>query len=125
MKKGQPSNVETNFISQSTRIEGQIVSDGDFLINGRLEGSIKCNGLLSVGEHGQIIGEVEAESLLLGGMIDGKVKVKGKITLEAKSHLYGELGCAKLVIEEGAVFEGSSKMNGPKADRGATDKKDQ
>ena len=124
MKKGQPSNVETNFISQSTRLEGSIVSEGDFLINGRLEGMIKCNGLLSVGEHGQIIGEVEADSILLGGMIDGKIKVKGKITLESKSHLYGEVSCAKLVIEEGAVFDGNSKMNGPKANTGEASKKD-
>lgn len=111
MKKTNGRESELNFIGHTTSIEGNIVSEGDLHINGNVKGSIKCSGSISLGDEGRIEGEVFAENAIVGGAIQGKVVVKNKVTLESKSKLMGELTCARLSIEEGASFDGSSKMS--------------
>jgi cytoskeletal protein CcmA (bactofilin family) len=110
MKKTTQRESELNFIGHTTSIEGNIVSDGDLHINGKIKGKIRCSGSISLGDEGAIDGEVYAENAIIGGMIQGKIVVKNKVTLESKSSLVGELTCARLVIEEGANFDGSSSM---------------
>lgn len=110
MKKTTQRESELNFIGHTTSIEGNIVSDGDLHINGKIKGKIRCSGSISLGDEGRIEGEVYAENAIIGGEIQGKIVVKNKVTLESKSSLVGELSCARLAIEEGANFDGSSSM---------------
>ena len=110
MKKTSQKEGELNFIGHTTSIEGNIKSDGDLHINGSVKGIIHCKGSISLGENGEIEGDVHSENAIIGGTVKGKLLVKNKITLESKSHLYGEMSCGRLIIEEGAVFAGNSAM---------------
>lgn len=111
-KTTQRGDSELNFIGHTTSIEGNIVSEGDLHINGKVKGTIKCSGSISLGDEGRIEGEVFAENAIVGGEINGKLVTKAKVTLESKSTLIGELSCARLSIEEGAVFDGNAAMSG-------------
>lgn len=101
---------ELNFIGHTTSIEGNINSDGDLHVNGSVKGIIRCKGSISLGENGLIEGDVHSDNAIIGGTIKGRLLVKNKITLESKSNLLGEMSCARLIIEEGAVFAGNSAM---------------
>ncbi len=106
----ESSSTEMNIISKGTFIDGQVKTESSLQIHGKVKGSIRCNNMLRVGESGQIEGDVEANNANIGGKIKGKLIVKEKLVLESKSSLVGELKAAKLVIEEGAVFDGTSDM---------------
>lgn len=103
---------ELNFFGSGTRVEGTVRSDNSVRIDGTLKGKLICKNTLTVGVNGVIEGEVEAQNAIVGGKINGKVKVAEKLVLESKSKLIGELKASKLIIDEGAVFEGTSNMGG-------------
>ena len=101
---------ELNFLGSGTKVEGTIRSDNSVRVDGKLKGKLICKNTLTVGINGSIEGEVEAKNAIIGGEINGKIKVAEKLVLEAKSKLIGELKASKLIIDEGAVFEGTSTM---------------
>lgn len=101
---------ELNFIGKGTVIEGNVKTESSLRIDGKIKGSLQCKNTLTVGESGVIEGDVEANNAIVGGRIKGKVIVQEKLVLEAKASLHGELKAKKLIIDEGAIFDGTSTM---------------
>jgi len=106
----ESSSTELNFLGGGTVVEGTVRSENSVRIDGKLKGNLICKQTLTVGVNGEIEGEIEAKNAIIGGKINGKIKVAEKLVLESKSTLIGELKAGKLLIDEGAVFEGTSKM---------------
>ncbi len=104
------SSTELNFLGGGTKVEGTVRTENSVRIDGALKGKLICKNTLTVGINGVIEGEVQAKNAIIGGKIEGKIKVAEKLVLEAKSKLVGELKANKLIIDEGAVFEGTSNM---------------
>ena len=108
-KEGGVSN-ELNLVGKGTRIEGDIYTDSSIRIAGKIKGKVICKNTLTLGEHGEIKGEVEAANAIIGGKIEGKLNVKEKLVLESRSSFIGELKARRLIVDEGALFEGTSSM---------------
>ena len=104
------SSTELNFLGGGTKVEGTVRTENSVRIDGTLKGKLICKNTLTVGVNGVIEGEVQAKNAIIGGKIEGKIKVDEKLVLESKSRLVGELKANKLIIDEGAVFEGTSNM---------------
>lgn len=105
-----PSSTELNLLGTGTVVDGTIRADSSVRVDGRIKGKLICKNTLTIGANGEVEGEVEAKNAIVGGKINGKLKVTEKLVLESKSVLVGELKASKLIIEEGAVFEGTSNM---------------
>lgn len=106
----ESGSTELNFIGKGTVITGEIMTESSLRVDGKVKGKIVCKNTLTVGETGQIEGEVEANNAIVGGKVNGKLYIKQKLVLEASSSLIGELKASKLIIDEGAVFQGTSDM---------------
>jgi cytoskeletal protein CcmA (bactofilin family) len=106
----ETSSTDLNLFGRGTVIEGTIRADNSVRVDGILKGKLICKNTLTIGMNGEIEGEVEAKNAIIGGKIKGKINVAEKLVLEAKSSLIGELKASKLIIDEGAVFEGTSTM---------------
>jgi cytoskeletal protein CcmA (bactofilin family) len=106
----ESSSTELNFFGGGTVVEGTIRANNSVRVDGRIKGKLICKNTLTVGVNGEIEGDVEAKNAIVGGKIKGKIKVAEKLVLEAKSILIGDLKASKLLIDEGAVFEGTSDM---------------
>ena len=104
------SSTELNFLGGGTVVEGTIKTDNSVRVDGKLKGKLICKNTLTVGLNGEIDGEVQAKNAIVGGKIKGKVTIVEKLVLESKSILIGELKASKLIIDEGAVFDGTSDM---------------
>jgi len=104
------SSTELNFLGGGTVVEGTIKTDNSVRVDGKLKGKLICKNTLTVGLNGEIDGEVQAKNAIVGGKIKGKVSIVEKLVLESKSVLIGELKASKLIIDEGAVFDGTSDM---------------
>jgi len=101
-----------NRIVDGTSIEGDIKSDSNIRIDGRLKGTINTKGKLVIGSTGSIEGEIVCEHADIEGHFTGKIQVTGLLTLKATSKLTGDIQTGKLAIEPGAVFSGSCTMGG-------------
>jgi cytoskeletal protein CcmA (bactofilin family) len=106
---------ELNFIGNGTYLEGSIESKGSMRIDGKVKGAVKAGDTLTVGAKGEISGEVRARTAIIGGKIEGDIFVEEKLVLEANSMLVGNLKANKLVIDDGALFQGKSDMGASKA----------
>ena len=104
------SSTELNFLGGGTIVEGTIKTDNSVRVDGKLKGKLICKNTLTVGLNGEIDGEVQAKNAIIGGKIKGKVSIVEKLVLESKSVLIGELKASKLIIDEGAVFDGTADM---------------
>jgi cytoskeletal protein CcmA (bactofilin family) len=101
---------EVTIISTGVFIEGKVTSNGNVRIDGKLNGDISAEGNVTVGEVGEVNGEIKAEVINIGGVVNGTVTAREKLVLEAKSNLKGDLVTKILVIEAGAMFDGKSSM---------------
>lgn len=101
---------EMNFLGEGTYVEGTIETTGSIRTDGKVQGAIKTDDTLYIGSHGIVSGEIQARMAVVGGKIEGNIKVDEKLVLEANSTLVGNLRTNKLVIDEGAVFQGKSDM---------------
>lgn len=120
---GNQVSAERNKIGSGTQINGDIISEGDFRIDGILEGSIKTSGKIVVGASGKIIGKMECINAEVEGNLEGTIMVKELLSLKSTSTINGEVIIGKLAIEPGATFDATCRMS-DKATNGAAVKKE-
>jgi cytoskeletal protein CcmA (bactofilin family) len=105
-------------ISTSTVVEGKIRTDGSIRIDGTLIGDVAAKASVAVGLTGSVEGTVEARNVSLSGKVDGSVTALEKLVLEKKSVVKGDIRAARLVVDEGAIFDGTCAMPQPAAGSG-------
>ncbi|MHA1988550.1 MAG: bactofilin family protein [Promethearchaeota archaeon] len=101
---------EITIISSGVKLEGKITSGGSIRVDGVIVGDIISEANVTVGEHGEVKGEINANVITLGGKVNGSVHSKDKLVLESKANLKGDIFTKMLVVEAGARFDGKSNM---------------
>lgn len=101
-----------NIIAQGTNIVGDFNSEGDFRIDGTIEGNIKTTGKVVVGKSGSIKGTLNGTDAYFEGFFSGQLAISGTLTLKASAHIEGEVVVGKLAVEPGATFNVSCVMKG-------------
>ncbi len=101
-------------IGKGSSFEGTLKVQSTIRIDGKVKGKIITSDSLVVGKDGSITGEVTAKNAIIGGKLKGKLHATGKVILEAKSEFNGELKTSRLVIDDGALFEGFCSMSDSK-----------
>jgi cytoskeletal protein CcmA (bactofilin family) len=103
---------ERNVIGKKTTINGEINSDGDFRIDGIVEGSIQAKGKVIVGKEGRVQGEINCSNAEIEGHVSGSLVVDNMLSLKASSSVAGEVIIGKLTVEPGAIFNAVCSMKG-------------
>ncbi len=101
---------QLNMIGEGTVIEGTIRSEGDIRISGRLVGKLFVRGKAIVSQEGVIEGDLSASSADIAGQIHGMADVEERLVLKGTARVEATLRTGRLVIEEGAVFNGECQM---------------
>ena len=100
-----------NRIVEGTSIVGEIKSDSNIRIDGKLDGTIDTNGRLVVGPTGVIEGEVICKNADIEGVLKGKITVTGLLSLKSTAKVTGDIITDKLNIETGAVLTANVSMD--------------
>jgi len=101
---------EMNLVGAGTVIEGKIRSQGSVRIDGKLVGEVTASESLAVGITGEIEGNLTAKNVTIGGKVRGTINAAEKIVFEGKSVVRGDIRATRLVIDEGAIFDGRISM---------------
>jgi cytoskeletal protein CcmA (bactofilin family) len=99
-----------DILSSDVEIKGSIKFKKELLIDGKVEGEINSEGVLTIGENADIRGEIKTKSIVVFGKVQGNITVNERCELKSKCTLQGDLKAARLVIEEGATFIGKSEV---------------
>ena len=100
-----------NIIGQGTTVQGDIASDGDLRIDGKVIGHVYSKSKVAIGPTGMVEGDVMAENADVSGTVTGTVKSEQLLFLKSTAVVNGDIIIGKLVVESGAVFNGHCKMN--------------
>ncbi len=98
-------------LSSDVEIKGSIKFQKELLIDGKVEGEINSEGVLTIGENADIRGEIKTKSIMVFGKVQGNITVSERCELKSKCTLQGDLKAARLIIEEGATFIGKSEVS--------------
>ena len=109
-KKHMAENSGKDILSSDVEIKGSIKFQKELLIDGKVEGEINSDGVLTIGENADIRGEIKTKSITVYGKVQGNITVGERCELKSRCTLQGDLKAARLVIEEGATFVGKSEV---------------
>ena len=97
------------FLDAGSHLRGDLHFEDTFRIDGKLTGKVDSDGDLYVGERGEVEGEVRVGRLFVSGVVKAVVLAK-RVEVAPGGQLRGEIETPTLVIDEGAIFEGQSRM---------------
>ncbi len=110
MAEKQQTNGELTLVGTKTIIDGRVTTEGSIRIDGKLVGDVIAKANAAIGEMGVIEGTVKAKNISVAGKVSGAVMATEKLLLGGKSVMRGEIRASKLVVDEGAVFDGKCTM---------------
>lgn len=99
-------------IAGGTRITGEISGTTELLIEGEVDGRVRLDGRVVVGESGGVKGEIQARSVLVAGRVEGPVRGSEKVEVGGTGRLEGDIAAPRVTIAEGAFFKGKVEMGG-------------
>ncbi len=108
-KRRSFQNIES-LISPGVEIKGDISSQGSIRIDGYVEGNLNIKGDLILGDKGKIKGEVKAENIIIAGKIEGTATAGTRLEIAATGTIVGDINATTLIIEEGGLLDGTSRM---------------
>ena len=108
----KPKTMERNVIAKNTSITGEIISEGDFRVDGSLEGTLKTNGKVIIGVDGLVKGKVESANADIEGRFSGELVVHETLSIKGISNITGDILIGKLSVEPGAIFNATCAMKG-------------
>ncbi len=113
-KSNSPKSIvsDRNVIGKNTTFIGDIISEGDFRIDGLVEGSIKTSGRIIIGKEGEVKGKVSCNNADVEGKVSGDLNVDNLLTLKVSSNIQGDVSMGKLSVEPGAIFNVNCVMKG-------------
>ena len=112
----QQSGLMFNALTAGSKIVGTITADSDYRIDGMIEGELNCSGKVVIGEAGRIKGTVNCQNAEILGLMDGKINCSQQLCLRASGKIHGDVQTKTLIVEPGAIFNGTCAMGGAKAE---------
>ena len=80
-------------------------------VDGHLSGRVSStSGTLIVGNNGKVDANIEVAVAVIHGAINGDIIATQRLELGRTAKVHGNIQTPSLIIEQGAIFEGSCKM---------------
>lgn len=101
----------SGFVGSGTVVSGEANFKAMMRVDGHLSGRINSSsGTLIVGANGKVDANIEVAVAVIHGTINGDIIATQRLELGRAAKLNGNIQTASLMIEPGALFEGTCKM---------------
>ena len=103
------NNVDT-IIGINVVLKGNLRNKGSIQINGTVEGEVKSDENINIGETAKIKGPIMAKTIEISGEVKGIIEAIDKLEINPTGRITGDISAKSLIIKQGAVFVGKSNM---------------
>ncbi|HTG86411.1 MAG TPA: polymer-forming cytoskeletal protein [Pyrinomonadaceae bacterium] len=101
----------SGFVGGGTVVTGEANFKAMMRVDGHLSGRVSStSGTLIVGANGKVDANIEVAVAVIHGTINGDIIATQRLELGRAAKVHGNIQTPSLIIEQGAVFEGSCKM---------------
>ena len=97
-------------LGPDAEVTGKLSFETATRIEGKLHGEIHASDLLVVGIEAVVHATVQAVKLVVLGEIRGQVQGATRVEICSGGRVFGDVETKSLVVQEGATFEGRSRM---------------
>jgi cytoskeletal protein CcmA (bactofilin family) len=104
-------------IGPSIKVKGNFHGEGNIIIEGIVEGTVKTNQSLLVGNKAKITANIKAKTATIGGEVSGDIEVKGYLEVLSSAKIFGNMTSSQISIEKGAIINGKCEMLSKQLDR--------
>ncbi|HVZ33344.1 MAG TPA: polymer-forming cytoskeletal protein [Polyangiaceae bacterium] len=107
MQSSVPDVELTALLGRGTHFEGKLSFEGRIRIDGEFRGEIQSDGVLVIGEGGQVRAEVRVGTLIVkGGALRGNARAADAIELYVPAQVVGQLSAPSIYMDKGVQFSG-------------------
>lgn len=99
-------------VGPTSTLAGTLRSDGGVRVDGVFEGIIEVAGNVVVGPDGRVTGDITGRNITVGGVVHGNIDGTGQLQILATGQVIGDISVASVMIDEGGVFQGTSRLRG-------------
>ncbi|HYG03966.1 MAG TPA: polymer-forming cytoskeletal protein [Chryseosolibacter sp.] len=100
----------SNTIGKGTFLEGNVETYGNIRIEGKITGNVKSKSKVALGPSSFVSGNITSQNADIEGEVKGKIEISELLVLKATAVIHGDIVAGKLVVEPGAIFNGSCRM---------------
>jgi cytoskeletal protein CcmA (bactofilin family) len=101
-------------IEEGCRFEGNLSFNGVVRIAGNVTGSIFSNDTLIISDAAIINADINANIILISGTVKGNIKATSRVEIRKPARFEGTITSPSLIVEEGVIFHGITKMKDKK-----------
>ncbi|GAB5413588.1 MAG: hypothetical protein Cons2KO_11910 [Congregibacter sp.] len=103
-------------IGSKVKINGDVVSGEDLLVEGEVSGTITLtDNELVIGTSGRVEANVSAKTIRIEGEVKGDIDASERVVICASGNVQGNVSAPRVMLEDGGRFKGSIDMGGAKA----------
>lgn len=99
-----------SLIGEQTSFEGTLRTEGSVRLLGSVQGEIESKNTIIVEEKARVTARLTAAQVMVAGQVDGQIFCEGRVEIRPSGRVTGEINAGALIVQEGAYFDGNSKM---------------
>ncbi|MBV9579396.1 MAG: polymer-forming cytoskeletal protein [Chloroflexi bacterium] len=108
-----------SLIGEHTSFEGTLKTEGSVRLLGTIQGEIESKSMIIVEEKARVTARLTAQHVTVAGQLDGQIFCDGRVEIRPTGRVTGEINAGALIVQEGAYFDGNSRMASGGAHPGA------
>jgi cytoskeletal protein CcmA (bactofilin family) len=112
-----PAATQSSLVGKTLLIKGDVYSEDEILIEGRIQGKITVKNRVIIGREGNVEAEVDAREVIIKGKVKGNVRGSQRVEIVPAGQLIGNIHAPRVVIADSGVFEGNIEMR-PREEKG-------
>ena len=98
-------------LGKTLQLKGELLAKEEVLVEGKLEGTIKSDGIVVIGKAGRVTADIFAREIVIKGEVNGNVTGSEKVEIVPMGVLNGNIISKRVVLAEGAIFKGNIDMS--------------
>jgi cytoskeletal protein CcmA (bactofilin family) len=101
----------SGFVGNGTVLTGEATFKAMLRVDGHLSGRVSSDsGTLIIGTNGQVDADIQVAVAVIHGTVNGDIIASQRLELGRAAKVNGNIQTPSLIIEQGAVFEGTCRM---------------
>lgn len=101
-------------LGPTLRFKGELSAEEDFVLQGRIEGSINHTQSVTIGGEGSVLGNIHARMITVDGTVEGDLHGTDSVVVHATGRVTGNIFAPRVGLVEGSFFNGRIEMPDPK-----------
>lgn len=97
-------------LGPTLRFKGELSAQEDFILQGRIEGSINHTQSVTIGVEGSVLGNIHARVITIEGTVDGDLHAQEAVIVQETGRVTGNIHAPRVGLVDGAFFNGRIEM---------------